>query len=120
MAWLLFLVVAGMAAHVMVSSYEEAKQIMREGRIAAVEREIVALQYSDRHRHLLPLLRGMAEELTVEAVGYRRGSGGHIQVSLELTTLGRFLPGNKARLREKARALLLEGGVKLIDWEENT
>ena len=97
----------------MVKAHEAFCSFLVTARVEQMAREAKALQYSERHKPILPLLLGMAEELTVTEVGYAR-EGGKVRVELVLTRWGRFKPGNKARLKAKAKALLEEGGVKEV------
>jgi hypothetical protein len=103
------------AALLMVPFVRGAVEYLKQDRLDYNALTLDALSYSDRHRHLVPLFRGMTAELGVVYVEVQpKGpERRYLDVTIGVTWWCRWWPGEQRRLSEKAKVLLREGGVRV-------
>jgi hypothetical protein len=106
-AFLLFVI-----SDAIVGIHAATTRLMRKLRRAKIENEIAPLTWSIRHKPIIPLMLGMADELAVREIAYTR-QGDHVRVELDLDWWARPRFLYKQRLARKAAQLLVEGGVRV-------
>ena len=82
-----------------------------EHRREFVERQIAAFSYSPRYEPVIPVLRGMIDELKVIAIEVDRNDGNIVEVKIILTWWGMLIWWDRNRLMKKTEELMEKGGI---------
>jgi hypothetical protein len=97
--------------YIFLRAHESITSYWRTARRENVGWEFEGLEWSDRHRAVLPLLRAMVDELSVKEVIYERSRG---VIHVELVLAWWCPPWTKKRLSELACEKLRAGGVEAV------